>query len=237
MPLEPARSSVTRAQRALQRNPYEGRWNWWYSAIADIMIRDPGVNSTEIALELHKHPNTISMIMNTDLFREYLAQRKDAWRQQHDFAILSKVTRVAELSLDSVAEQFIKKKDQVPLPIAVEAMTSALDRLGYAPKQQPQVAVTVNNDARAQTVVVQGVSASALEEARAALRLAERRRAEVFDVQPGTLAPPLPAGSEASTMASTMAAPRSEASTVPTGEDLQIDLFANEVDSVAKPPS
>lgn len=136
----------------------------------------------EIAIELGKAANTISMIVNTDLFKDYLARRKDAWRKEHDFAILSRVTRVAELSMDSAIEHLEKKKDQVPLAVAVEAMNSALDRLGYGPKTGPQVAVQVNTDnSTTQTVVVQGVSASALEEARAALRIAESKRAEEFD--------------------------------------------------------
>lgn len=185
MTIEPARSQVGHAQARSQRNPYEGRWNWWYSSIADIMIRDPSVRMGDIATELGRAPNTISMIVNTDLFQEYLARRKEEWRKTHDFSIMAKMTEVAELALDSVAEQFKKKKDQIPLPIAVEAMTSALDRLGYGTKQQPAVSVQVNQDNsnRSQTVVVQGVSATALEEARAALRVAEGKRGEEFDSQ------------------------------------------------------
>lgn len=188
--IEPLRSHVSRTQMSRQQNPYEGRWNWWYSAIADAMIRNPSSSLGDIAKALNKHPNTISMIINTDMFQEYLARRKDLWRKDHDFAIVSKVTRVAELALDSVAEHLEKKRDQVQLPIAVEAMTSALDRLGYGPKQQAAVSVSVDNSSRSQTVVIQGVSASALEEARAALRLAETKRGEEYD---GRLAghPPL----------------------------------------------
>jgi len=208
MPLEPARSHVTRRQMAVQKNPYEGRWNRWYSAIADILIRAPAASNNDIAKELGKAPNTISMIVNTDMFNEYLAQRKDEWRRTHDFTLLNKLTKVAELSLDSVIEQFEKKKDQVPLALATSTMNSALDRLGYTPKTSPAVEVTVNNDARTQTVVVQGVSATALEEARNALRIAEGKRAEVYDGliqhQPSLSPPPfgeaqLPARSKAPT--------------------------------------
>lgn len=183
MSIEPAFSRVSRAQSMRQRNPFEGRWNWWYSAIADIMIRDPSLKLNDIAFELNKHPNTISLIVNTDMFREYLAQRKEQWRQNHDFTILKKVSRVAELALDSVAEQFEKKKDQVPLALAVETMTTTLDRLGYSPKQVSPVSVQVNqhSDNSTKTVVIQGVSPAALEEARDALRLAEQRRAAVYD--------------------------------------------------------
>jgi hypothetical protein len=184
MPIEPVHSRVNAAQQARQRNPYEGRWNWWYSSIADIMIRDPSITKAAIALELDKSATTISFIVNTNLFQDYLAQRKEEWRKQHDHAILSKLTRVAELSLDSVAEHLEKKKDQVPLPVAVEAMTSALDRLGYGIKQQPAVSVQVNQDnSRTQTVVIEGVSATALEEARTALRVAEGKRALEYDAK------------------------------------------------------
>lgn len=181
MGFEPQRSSVGRAQGALQKNPYEGRWNWWYSSIADVMIRSPSFTKEEIALELRKHPHTISLIVNTDMFQDYLAQRKDAWRREHDFALVAGLTKVAELSIESAASFLEKKKDQVPLPVAVEAMNSALDRLGYGPKPTAQVAIQVNQDARAQTVIVQGVSASVLEEARQALRIAESKRAEEYD--------------------------------------------------------
>jgi IS30 family transposase len=154
------------------------------------MIRRPSGAINEIAKELNKHPNTISMIINTDMFQEYLARRKDQWHKEHDFALMSKVTRVAELALDSVATHLETKRDQVPLPIAVEAMTSALDRLGYGPKTAPQVSVNVDNSSRSQTVVIEGVSANALEEARQALRIAEAKRGEEYD---GRLArPPAP---------------------------------------------
>ena len=184
MAFEPAFSRVTRAQVAQRKgsdvNPIEGRWRWWYSAIADLMIAEPHLTQKEIADRLGKHPNTVSMIVSTDMFQEFLAQRKDQWRRQHDFTILSKVTRVAELALESVAQQFEKKKDQIPLGLAVETMTSALDRLGYSPQNQ-QPLVQINNqqvNEGAKTVIVQGVSATVLEEARNALRLAEQKRGE-----------------------------------------------------------
>jgi len=245
MPIEPLRSHVSRVQRAAQRNPYEGRWNWWYSSIADIMIRDPSMRLSDIASELNKASNTISMIVNTDLFKDYLARRKEEWRRDHDFVILSKIQRVAELSLESVAQQLEKKKDQVPLNMAVETMVSALDRLGYGAKTQPQVAVNVNqSDNRTQTVIVQGVSASALEEAREALRLAERKSAESYDdrltrhptlklVEPGPLGPSDTRANEADKEPPPLgggdnSSRRGEASQ-------QIDLFA--IDEGEAPPS
>lgn len=190
MPVEPARQAVSRYQMARQANPYQGRWNWWYGAIADVMIEEPGLKVQEIAKRLNKHEKTISLIMRTDMFQEFLAQRRAEYRGNHDFALKSGLQRVALLALDAAADHLEKKKDQVPLASSIEAMSSALDRLGYAPQSSPAVSVQVNNDnSKTQTVVVEGVSASALEEARAALRLAEAKRGQDFDRLTGPTSP------------------------------------------------
>lgn len=229
MPVEPARSSVPRYQMAKQQNPYQGRWNWWYGAIADVMIEEPGLKVEEIAARLNKHAKTISLIMRTDLFQEFLAQRRAEYRAGHDFALQHGLTKVAKLALEAAAEHLEKKKDQVPLATSIEAMNSALDRLGYAPKTGPQVAVQVNNDnsSRTQTVLVEGVSASALEEARAALRLAETRRGQEFDGLARHSSPALAQPERDDQLTA-----RGSASTSET-KQLTLDLVAVEV--VAKP--
>ena len=151
-----------------------GRWRWWYSAIADLMIRHPEWKMTDIARELNKHPNTVSMIVNTDLFKEYLAQRKVAWAQEHDHAIRAKLTDVVSESLDIVLEQLKTKKSQIGLQAALKVTESALDRLGYAPQSQPQVVVNNAPDNRQQTIVA--VTPMDLEAARDAMRKAEQAK-------------------------------------------------------------
>jgi hypothetical protein len=154
-----------------------GRWTWWFSAIADAMIRNPDKKIKDIAVMLNKHPNTISMIINTDLFKEYLAQRKEAWRHEHDHALRAKMTDVASEGLDIILEQLKAKRTQIPLNAALKVTESALDRLGYAPASAPTVVVDNSvHDNRQQTVQVAGLSAKDLEEARAALRLSEQTR-------------------------------------------------------------
>lgn len=161
-----------------------GGWRWWYSAIADKMIAHPDWTQIQIAASLNKHPNTIAMIVNTDMFKEYLAQRKAAWRDDHDLAIRTRMTEVATEGLDIVLEHLRAKKSQVPLQAALKVVESSLDRLGYAPSSGPQVVVNNNPDNRQQTLVQ--VSPADLEEARQAMRLAEQSRSGT------SLAPPPP---------------------------------------------
>jgi hypothetical protein len=152
------------------RNPWEGRWRWWYSSIADWMIANPDKHLKECASALGKHANTISAIAQTDLFKRYLEERKREYRERHDFALVTKVTKVASLSLDILAEQLETKRTAVPIRDIAAISSSALERLGYG-VQQPAAAVqvNVNNNPPA-------ISASALSEAREALRLAEERK-------------------------------------------------------------
>lgn len=153
------------------------RFRHWYSSIADLRIREPGITNREVALRLGKHENTIGMIVGTDMFKEYFHQRREAWRIDHDHAIRAKMTDVASEGLDIVLEQLKAKRTQIPLNAALKVTESALDRLGYAPASAPTVVVDNSvHDNRQQTVQVTGLSAKDLEEARAALRLSEQTR-------------------------------------------------------------
>lgn len=157
-------------------NPYAHRWGWWYPAIADWMIANPGRRLQDCARDLNKSPTTISMIVNTDLFKDFLATRRREWESVHDFALRSKTTKVAELGLDILLESLEKKRSTVPISTLSEITTSALDRLGYSPNK-PQASVQINNIQQSGGVTVVPVSVDALREAQEAIRLAQSRRA------------------------------------------------------------
>jgi hypothetical protein len=162
------------AKVPVKNGSIEGRWTWWFSAIADLMIRHPDKKLKDIAAMLNKHPSYLSIVTNTDMFREYLAQRKEAWRQEHDHALRAKLTDVATHGLDIVLEHIQTKRAQIPLNAALKITESALDRLGYAPDAAPAVVVNNTQDNRQQTVNIAGLSTSDLEEARSALRRSEQ---------------------------------------------------------------
>lgn len=158
-------------------NTYANRWRWWYPAIADWLLRNPGGRTQDCAKELGKHANTISMIMNTDLFRDYMAQRRRDWTALHDDAIRHKLTRVAETSLDILHDSLEKKRDQIPISTLRDIGTSALDRLGYSPNKAAPAVGVVN--VQSGPTFVLPVNTDALREAQEAIRLAEARRAAV----------------------------------------------------------
>lgn len=165
-------------------NARHNRWRWWYAAISDLMIARPDWSLQQIAVHLNKHPNTVSMIVNTDMFKEYFQQRREAYRVDHDHALRARMTEVATEGLDIVLEQLRTKRSQVPLQAALKVVESSLDRLGYAPTSGPQVVVNNAPDNRQQTIVA--VTPTDLEAARSAMRLAERSKVGT------SLAPPPP---------------------------------------------
>jgi hypothetical protein len=158
-----------------EKNPYEKRWNWWYSAIADLMIAHPEWTKDEIATHLKKHPGTIYLITGTDLFQAHLAERKRQWHEVHDQALLQRLGKVALQGLDVLSTQIEKKKDIVPIQQMAGITMDALDRLGYSPQKGPSVVVNNNQN---NLNVQPAASLDALEEARKAMRLLEQKRAE-----------------------------------------------------------
>lgn len=156
-------------------NPYQGRWRNWYTFIADWIIRNPGGKAEDCAKELHKHVNTIRFIMASDMFQDYFARRKEEWQRHHDYAIINKTTAVAEAALDLMLAKIEKQGDKIPMNLITDVATSALDRLGYAPRTAPSVEVNVNAVDNRKVVMVP-ISSEALVEARDAIRAAEVRR-------------------------------------------------------------
>lgn len=154
----------------------KNRWRWYYDSIADWMIANPGGQLKDCAKHINKHPNTVTSIIRSDLFQEYLAQRKQEWQREHDRAIVQKTTAVAERALDIMLDKMEKQADKIPMQVVAEVATNALDRLGYAPKAAAAVQVNVDNSTTSNQVVMVPISPEALEEARDAIRLAEQQR-------------------------------------------------------------
>lgn len=166
-------SALIPQNRKVLGSVQNGRWRWWYATICDYRLQHPGCSNIEIATHIRKHANTVAAIVNTDLYKEYEAQRMQAFRDKSDSDLRLRLTGVATQALESMSVQMAKKLDQIPLQVAREIAETTLDRLGFAPQRGPQVVVQNTNQ---NVVLPNAVSAAALEEARAALRAVEQRR-------------------------------------------------------------
>lgn len=154
-----------------------GRMRWWYESIADWMISHPDRPLYECAAALSKSTSTISLIINSDVFKHYLLERRRSFREQHDATIIHKTTAIAEKALDLQLEVLETRRQGVPLSQLIQIGESALGRLGYGVKADGQGGVTVNVGG-AQVVAI---PRQVLAEARGTLRAAEQR---VIDITP-----------------------------------------------------
>jgi len=148
-------------------------WSWWYTSIIDLMLGDPSLTKKDIAEKLGVHQVTIGLITRSDLFQEHLAKRRARFEQMQHATIIHDTTAVVTESTKHLLRALEKKRDSVPIETLLDIRTSALEQLGYGRAASP--AVQINNlDNRKVTVAV---NASAIAEARDAMRAAERARA------------------------------------------------------------
>jgi hypothetical protein len=163
-----------------------GRWLWWYSQIADWMIRHPGGRLQDCAKDLNKNVNTISAIKNSDTFKEYYYRRREEYQRNHDDAIRNKLTAVTEASLDVILDKIQTQSKQIPMDTIREVAFGGLEKLGYGTKPHG-VQVNVAQSGDRSTVVVATASLSELEAARQALRIAESSKGHKYLPEPDPL--------------------------------------------------
>jgi hypothetical protein len=163
-----------------RKAPKRTRMLWYYDAIIDWMIANPSGRLSECAAHIGRTQATLSVIINSDMFKAALAERRAQFVQRHDLSLIEKTTKVANASLDALLEVLDKKRDKIPIGTLVEIQDSALSRLGYgAAPASPSVQVNVNNTQNNATVVAP-VSLSDLEEARMALRQVQSNTAKLI---------------------------------------------------------
>lgn len=173
------------------------RMLWYFDAIMDWMIANPGVPLTECAKHIHRQPQTLYAIVNSDMFKAALAERKLRFQAHHDLGIIEKTTKIANASLDLILDHLEKKRDKVPLNTLSELSDSALQRLGYGVGSQPSP--LVQNTVNTNTTVVVQATAEDIEVARMAIRQVQANTARL---KPPSEGPLLESASEAESVAS-----------------------------------
>ncbi len=150
------------------------RFNWWYSAIIDWMVANPGRRLRDCAEHFDKSQAWLSTVINSDMFKAQLAARKESFQQVHDFGLIEKQTEVANLGFDILIDAMKKKRDAIPIDTLVKISDTAMQRLGYGvkpPVAAPSVQVNLMNQQ-----VHAPVTAEALEAARNRVREVEQQR-------------------------------------------------------------
>lgn len=176
-------------------NEPKARWQpkgmrWWYGAIADWMMANPGGDMIDCAAALGRSVVAIRLIASSDTFKNYYSQRRAAFVERHDQSLVTKMHEVAVLHLDIITETMRKKRDATPLPI-LQMGERALDRLGYGGKAAGP-GVSVNVVGGATQVVVAPVSREDLAAARDKLRAVGEQKSQTKEREPSAVSSPAP---------------------------------------------
>src|SRR6266540_5183491 len=92
------------------------RLHYWYDAIIDLLLVEPTLTQKDIAIRLERHPATVGMIMNSDLFRARYEQRRGTQSAALTQAINTRLSRVALQALELTEEILTEEQTAIPLP-------------------------------------------------------------------------------------------------------------------------
>jgi hypothetical protein len=108
-----------------------------HHAIAQYLLANPTTTQKEIAAEFGISQAWLSIVINSDCFREYLANADAEFRHEVLIPLREKLVGVASRAVEKVGEAL-----EVGSPdYALEVADMALHKLGYAPNKGPEVAV------------------------------------------------------------------------------------------------
>lgn len=145
------------------------KFNYWYEALIDLLIANPEMLQSERARRLGRTQAWVSMIENSDSFKERYALRRANHSSRVSQLVEDKLHNVTNLALDKLKDA-LETKDIKP-EFALDATDTLLQRLGYTGKSEKAAAPQPSGPMIIQ--VVNPVSPSVLKEAQTAIRANE----------------------------------------------------------------
>lgn len=105
--------------------------NWWHEAIFEWMISNPSSSLGEAATFFEVTQSWLSVIINSDVFKEKLAERRCEHFQHVSRTVAERVNGLAELSLDVLEERIESERKTIGLGLVRETADMALKASGY----------------------------------------------------------------------------------------------------------
>lgn len=129
-----------------------------HQAIADWLIANPEKTQGECAAAFGITQAWLSIVINSDIFQDYLQQRYAEVATPVVFSLREKLLGVAHRAVEKLGTAVDNSQDP---EFILAAADRALHRLGYAPAKGPTVAVQNNIAVNAPTLAVDAATLSA----------------------------------------------------------------------------
>ncbi len=135
----------------------------WHEQVVDWMLQNPHLTQGQCALFFKKTETWLSLVINSDLFREYKARRFADHHENVSHSVIERVSGLAGLSIEVLEERINAERDDIPLGIVLDSASLMLKSMGYGPSPVATPAATINLN-------MNGAPAAVLAEAREDLR-------------------------------------------------------------------
>lgn len=134
---------------------HKQKYAYWYDSIIEWLLANPSGSVKDCAKALGRTPQTLYLVINSDIFKtRYEQRRKEHFDALSDNIQLS-ITRVAAKSMALLEKRIDESPEKITTKQVLDVSNATLSALGYGDKgpttqvnvnAQPQVAVTVSSD-------------------------------------------------------------------------------------------
>lgn len=109
--------------------------SFWHESIVDWELQNPDKSMGECAEYFGVTEPWLSVIRNSDIFREYSALRRGEHNENVSMSVIDRVEAVAGVSLEVLEERIRAERHSIGLGIVNDTATMALKALGFGKKQ------------------------------------------------------------------------------------------------------
>lgn len=138
--------------------------SWWHESIVDWTLANPSRSLTECAAYFGVTLSYLSVLRNSDAFRDYEARRREEHNAEVSKSIVDKVEDVASVSLEVLKERIEEERSYIGLKTVTDVCSITLKALGFGVKSD-------NSPANSQVNVFVGADQETLHNAREKMRL------------------------------------------------------------------
>lgn len=125
--------------------------NHRHMRIAEYILANPSARLGEVAAAVGFSTSWVSIVVNSDIFREYLMQRNREISDAVHISLQEKMAGIAHRAVEKLGEAIDNSNDP---HFILAAADKTLGRLGYGPNKSSQVVVNQNNGVPQQTTQV-----------------------------------------------------------------------------------
>jgi hypothetical protein len=151
------------------------KMGWWHKFIVDWELANPGASHGELARLLKISEPWLSQIYNSDMFKDYQAERLKEHQVLVSESVIDKVEHLGALSLDVMQERIEAERKDIGLGVVKDAAELCLKAMGFGARAGTAAPGTETN-------IYIGVDSATLDKSRGLMRNAQTIDGEVEEI-------------------------------------------------------